>query len=175
MSVGFADTDKDYSNYLKDSSSVGVVYIPKDDVEIVGDIRIRYEKHPWIERFEVDGVIPAPVRRTGYGTKNFKGFVQSLNTIYVKAYSLAEEVSDSGEYFAKVTKDFVESSRDLQREKIFCKFCGYTENLWREGDKEMHDVAMLIVLPTICADEHANELFERTITDEFRNYIREYN
>lgn len=37
-------------------SPVGKVYVPLSGVSIEDEARIRYERHPWIERFELDGI-----------------------------------------------------------------------------------------------------------------------
>lgn len=177
ISVGFADTDKDYNQaeFIEDSSILGKVYIPREGVDITGDVRIRYEKHPWVECFEVDGVKPRKAIRTGYGTRSFRAFVQSLNTIYAKAYNDYTTFPDAAGYFEHVTERFVQEYCDEVHKATFKRFCGFVENLWREGTKEIHDIAMEIVLPIIKNDEEAGKIFEETITDEFRKYIGEYN
>ena len=63
MSVSF--TDGDGSEYAKDhlceESQIGAVYVPLHGVLIEEGAAIRYEKHPWIHCFELDGIKPAPV------------------------------------------------------------------------------------------------------------------
>lgn len=148
------------------------MYVPTEGVEITGPLGIRYEKHPWIERFETDGIVPAKPRRTGFGTKDAKGFVKSLNTIYAPAYDeWFEYGEDAAGYFAHVTDSFVRRSHDVDQAKIFHMFCGFTENVWREGTREMHDVVMDVMLPVINKDEIAQKVFKEAITDEFREYI----
>lgn len=67
MSVSFTDEDlsqsaDEYGNeYIVDRSPVGLVYIPAHSVDIDEDAAIRYERHPWIEGFELDGIRPAQV------------------------------------------------------------------------------------------------------------------
>lgn len=61
MSVGFADKDKGpqyyaEQNYVVDKTEIGYVYYPRENVEVTGEIVIRYEKLPWISRFEIDGI-----------------------------------------------------------------------------------------------------------------------
>ena len=62
MSVSFTDEDLSASGeYITERSPVGLVYIPAHTVELDEDACIRYERHPWIERFELDGIRPAAV------------------------------------------------------------------------------------------------------------------
>lgn len=62
MSVSFTDEDLSASDeYLVERSPVGLVYIPAHAVELEQDACIRYERHPWIEGFELDGIRPAAV------------------------------------------------------------------------------------------------------------------
>lgn len=39
------------------------MYYQKDGIRISGQIRVRYEEHPWITRFEVDGIVAKPPGR----------------------------------------------------------------------------------------------------------------
>ena len=174
MSVGFADKDSLYyieHGYIEIISEAGRVYIPDEQVEITGKITIRYEKYPWIEKFEIDGVVPKPIKRTGYGTKDCKGFVQSLNTIYAKAYQEYSESINDAKFFSKVAEKFVRSFIEENEIKMFVKFCGFTENMWREGNKEMCDIAIKNILPILKKDEEAWQKFIETITQEFQSYI----
>ena len=149
--------------YISEESCLGSVFIPKEGVRITGPIRVRYEKYPWIEKFEVDGLKPAPPKRKGVGTKDIKGFVRSLSTIYSGAYDdydkyFGEGAADSQdkagcnarekarEYFAAVTAHFIRTLHESMGTvlfdspgavKLFRKFCGFTENMWREGNGEM--------------------------------------
>lgn len=176
ISVGFADKDRDYikEGYRQDESLIGNVYIPTNGVDIVGPIKIRYERRPWIEQFEIDGIKPLRPKRTGCGSKSIRAFVQSLNTIYARAYDDYTICSDTSDYFKRVTKFFIQEYLDDEHRKTFTKFCGYVENLWREGTKEIHDVTMGIVLPLIMNNAQAKEVLQSTITEEFREYIGEY-
>jgi hypothetical protein len=67
VSVSFTDEDLSQSvdefgnEYIVDRSPVGLVYIPAHSVDIDEDAAIRYERHPWIEAFELDGIRPAQV------------------------------------------------------------------------------------------------------------------
>lgn len=47
--------------YITDESPLGKVYYLRDGIKISGQICVRYEKHPWITRFEVDGIVPKPL------------------------------------------------------------------------------------------------------------------
>lgn len=176
VSVGFADKDKDYIalGYTRDESQLGNVYIPEDGVDIVGPIKIRYERHPWIEQFEIDGVKPLMPKRTGYGSKSIRSFVHSLNTIYARAYDDYALCPDASDYFKMVTECFIKEYLDSEHRRTFTKYCGYVENLWREGTKEIHNAAMEIILPMMIDNEQANEILQSTITDEFKKYIGEY-
>ena len=65
--MSFTDEDlsqsaDEYGNeYIVDRSPIGLVYIPAHSVDIDEDAAIRYERHPWIEAFELDGIRPAQV------------------------------------------------------------------------------------------------------------------
>lgn len=63
MSVSFTDGDgSEFSDgYLCEKSQIGRVYVPLAGVTLDEDACIRYEKYPWIEKFELDGIKPAPV------------------------------------------------------------------------------------------------------------------
>ena len=47
--------------YIHERSQIGAVYIPRHGVVVSEDARIRYERRPWIEHFELDGIKPADV------------------------------------------------------------------------------------------------------------------
>lgn len=177
MSVSFIDDISDYrgnDSYLVDESPIGKVFISREDIVINGQPRIRYEKHPWIEQFEFDGMLATEARREGYGTKDLRGFVQSLYTIYAKAYDDYDLYGcDASGYFAHVAEHFVGRANEAGGTKMYRKFCGFTENLWRVGNKEMHDVALETVLPIIEKDAEARSVFYDHITSEFKNYIEE--
>ena len=174
ISVGFADKDNSYydsNGYNTYESEVGKVYIPDDQVEVTGEANIRYEKHPWIEAFELDGIKPKAIKRTGYGTKDAKGFVQSLNTIYAKAYQEYADSHNDIEFFSQVTENFVRSFIQENETKMFRKFCGFTENMWREGNKEMHDIAINFMLPKLFSHQETKNMLIENATDEFLEYI----
>lgn len=177
MSVSFIDDISDYQNndaYLVDETPIGKAFICKDDIAINGKARIRYEKHPWIERFEFDGFVALEARREGYGTKSFRAFVQSLHTIYAAAYDdYTIYASDASKYFAHVAEHFVRRVSEPGGTRIYKKFCGFTENMWRIGNKDMHDVALETVLPIIEGDMEAMSVFYGHITSEFKDYIKE--
>ncbi len=171
-----------------DESPIGKVFIPKNGLDIIGDIRIRYEKHPWIEQFEFDGLHPHAPLREGYGTKEAKSFAESLSKIYAKAYDdyaalCSEELVTAGNgdgldidaYFSKATEHFVQAAGRAENLPMVKKFCGFTENMWREGTKRMHDVALKVVLPIIENDPTTKDVFYNHITPEFRKYIEENN
>ncbi len=64
MSVGFADKDEAYyleNGYLADETAIGKAYYPRSGVRITGPVGVRYEVRPWVTRFEIDGIEPAPV------------------------------------------------------------------------------------------------------------------
>lgn len=187
VSVSFTDgtVDKDPDVYSEDRSDLGRVYINKEKVLVTGPVRVRYEKHPWLESFELDGVRAAPARRRGFGTKDARGFIKSLNTIYAKAYddyrsyggSSADEddAFDAHGCFAHAAEHFLAVAGKPEASKLYRMFCGFVENMWREGDPGMYHVAMDTVLPLIQSDETAWVRFEDNITDEFREYIERYN
>jgi len=175
LSVSF--TDEEGGESLKAShnieqSCLGRVYAPKEGVDISGPITIRYERHPWIEQFELDGIRAAKPKRTGYGSEDFEGFVKSLSTIYSKAYDDCSEFPDPTEYFAHVTDCFVSMAGDSRRTKICGKFCGFTENMWREGNEEMCNIALGTIILRLKNDTLMWELFRSTITDEFAEYLK---
>ena len=63
MSVSFTGGDgSEFSDgYIREESQIGAGYIPLHGVLIEEGAAIRYEKYPWIEKFELDGIKPAPV------------------------------------------------------------------------------------------------------------------
>ena len=63
MSVSFTDENgpENIEEYLREESQIGAVYVPLHGVVIEENAGIRYEKHPWIHCFELDGIKPAPV------------------------------------------------------------------------------------------------------------------
>ncbi len=63
MSVSFTDDDPSAyeADYLREESQIGAVYVPLHGVVLEENAAIRYEKYPWIEKFELDGIKPAAV------------------------------------------------------------------------------------------------------------------
>ena len=63
VSVSFTDGDgSEYAeDYFREESQIGTVYVPVHGVLLEENAAIRYEKYPWIEKFELDGIKPAPV------------------------------------------------------------------------------------------------------------------
>ena len=178
LSVSFTGEGEppDPDTYRTEQSPVGKVYIPADGVVITGPVRVRYEKYPWIEKFEVDGVKAAPARRTGAGTIDAKGFVRSLSTIYSPAYDEyrlygGDESFDARGYFAHAASYFISLAEDPQRGRMFRKFCGFTENMWREGNAEMLSVAIDAILPVLKTGSASWSGFKQSITPEFLDYV----
>lgn len=162
--------------YSIEDSPLGRVWIPGEGLILTPPVRIRYEKHPWMEKFELDGIKPAPARRKGIGTKGAKGFVKSLATIYSAAYDDYREFGgddafDAAGYFRHAAEHFARMAEVPGREKMFSKFCGFAENMWREGDQQMLDVCMNEVIPALGKTVYAQRAFGDNITDEFREYL----
>ena len=63
MSVSFTGEEgpDDPGGYIREESQIGAVYVPMHGVLIEDGAAIRYERYPWIEKFELDGIKPAPV------------------------------------------------------------------------------------------------------------------
>lgn len=61
--MSFTDGDgSEYAGgYLREESQIGAVYVPVHGVLLEEGAAIRYERRPWIEGFELDGIKPAPV------------------------------------------------------------------------------------------------------------------
>lgn len=58
--MSFADENREFGDdYLCEESPVGKVYIPMHGVDIGENPGIRYEKYPWIEKFELDDLKPS--------------------------------------------------------------------------------------------------------------------
>ena len=123
VSVSFTDGSeiKDPEVFDEDRTEIGRAFIAKDRVLITGDLCVRYEKYPWIEKLEVDGAKAAPAKRTGIGTKDARGFVKSLSTIYSRAYDEYYEFGgkadsaadfDAEGYFIHAAEYFLGISRD---------------------------------------------------------------
>lgn len=157
--------------YVTFDTEIGKVYIPENKIEISDDISIRYEKHPWIERFEVDGARPKPVKRKGYGKKDIRGFVKSLSTIYAMAYVEFESCSKPETYFKHVAETFIYRYLSDSEVKMFKKFCGFTENMWREGNKESCDIALNQIIPLLKECNKTWDEFLNVITKEFKEFL----
>ena len=162
--------------YSVEETSLGRVWISAEGLLMDPPVMIRYEKHPWIEKFEFDGIRPAPARRKGIGTKDARGFVRSLSTIYAPAYDEYREYGggesfDAAEYFRHAARHFARMAEDEGKAKLYAKFCGFAENMWREGDREMLDVCMRHVLPALADNEKAAVIFTDTVTQEFLDYL----
>ena len=189
LSVSFTDeSDKycDNEDYLALASPIGKVFILKKEIDVTGPIAIRYEKHPWIERLELDGLQPRTPVREGYGVKNAKSFAESLSKVYSRAYEdyaamcsdefkTDENVDglDAVKYFSAAAVCFVNRVANPTSLPMYKKFCGLTENIWRYGTVSMHDISLETMLPIIESDSKAKEIFYNTITPEFREYIEE--
>ncbi len=180
VSVSFTDgSGAPAGGWQIDDTVLGKAYIPRDGVIISGPVAVRYERYPWIEKFELDGIRPAPAKRTGIGSKGAKGFVKSLSTIYSGAYddyySFGGDVAfDARGYFANAAEHFLALRRDAQTAGMFRKFTGFAENMWREGDAEMLDAVMEAVIPRLMEDRDAWAVFMDSVTEEFRRYIDEH-
>lgn len=181
VSVSFTDGSEDLNadgcRYDVDESQLGRVWIPKDGLLVTPPVRLRYEKHPWIEKFEFDGLRAVPAKRKGIGTKGAKGFVRSLSTIYSPAYEEyreygGDEAFDAAGYFARAADYFIARAGDKGAAKMVRKFCGFTENLWREGNEEMLGICTGTVVPRLLADAASRTVFENSITQEFRDYLK---
>ena len=157
-----------------------MIYIPREGVIISGPVRVRYEKHPWIEQFELDGIKAAPAVRTGYGTRDARDFIRSLNTIYSAAYEEFYDFADSEAatfdavgYYAHITESFISEFGKPDTEKHLRMFCGLVENLWREGDKEMCYITIKTILPLLKNDTLIWKFFADSITDEFCSWLED--
>ena len=166
-------------SYTLDESVMGRVWIPEDELLLTPPVRIRYEKHPWMEKFEFDGVKAAPAKRTGIGSKDAKGFVKSLSTIYSAAYSDYREFGgdadfDVSGYFRHAARCFARMAEDQGSTKMIKLFCGFAENMWREGNREMLDVCLDTVIPEIESSPQLSRVFNDNITDEFREWLSDW-
>jgi hypothetical protein len=180
VSVSFTDGSRDLNEgdakYSLDETVLGRAWIPLEGLVLTPPVRVRYEKHPWIEAFEFDGVRAAPARRKGIGTKGAKGFVKSLSTIYSGAYDDyrafgGDEKFDAAGYFTHAAEYFARVAEDESRRKMAVKFCGFAENMWREGDREILDICMDAVIPVLKENVYMAAIMEDTVTEEFRDYL----
>ena len=175
ISVSFTDGDTDeYSEgYTRYESQIGYVYVPAKGVIIEQPAAIRYERHPWIETFELDGIRPEPARREGFGEKSIQCFIMSLGKVYdVKGdYDMFAKDGgfDAEGFFGHVTKRMMaEASAEPEQ---FRRFSGFTENMWRLGDEPSYDLAMRTVIPALKKNKDIWDRFETEITDEFREAL----
>ncbi len=178
MSVSFTGEDEKPSQdeYSECDSVLGKVYLPKDGVQIDEPVCIRYERHPWIETFEFDGIRPERPVREGFGVKSIQGFLISLNSVYseagkdFEAYT-AEGKSDLTDFFVNVADRMI--SESATNPVQFRRFCGFIENMWRIGNESAYDLAMESLIPQIMACEPAWNTLLGNITDEFRAAIND--
>ena len=176
VSVSFTDGDgSEYADgYSRYESQIGHVYVPSKGVIIEKPAGIRYERHPWIAAFELDGIKPEPARREGFGVKSIQGFVMSLGKVYddvLSDYNMFDGGSgfDAEGFFRHVTDRMIaEATADPEQ---FRRFSGFTENMWRLGDEPSYKLAMETVVPMIRLDDVVWGEFIDTITEEFREAI----
>ena len=176
ISVSFTDEDSaEFSEgYTRYESQTGYVYVPEKGVIIEQPAAIRYERHPWIETFELDGIRPEPARREGFGEKSIQGFILSLGKVYDDVQSdydmfVKEGGFDSEAFFGHVTdRMMAEASSEPEQ---FRRFTGFTENMWRLGDEPSYDLAMGTVIPALKKNKGIWDRFKADITDEFREAL----
>jgi hypothetical protein len=176
--TGAKDSEKPDGKYIIEETVLGRVWIPREGLIITPPAAIRYEKHPWMEKFEFDGIKAAPAKRKGIGTKGAKAFVKSLSTIYSGAYDDyreygGDEAFDAEGYFRHAARHFADMAEDELTVRMFDRFSGFAENMWREGSAEMLAAAMETVLPVLAERPHVWSRFLDNITDEFRQYIED--
>ena len=176
VSVSFTDGDAaEYSEgYTRYESQIGHVYVPVKGVIIDKPAAIRYERHPWIEAFELDGIRPEPARREGFGEKSIRGLILSLGKVYddVKSdYDMfdGEEGFDEEAFFRYVT-DRMMAEYSAEPEQ-FRRFAGFTENMWRLGDEPSYKLAMGTMIPVLRKDKDIWAGFNAGITDEFKEAL----
>ncbi len=185
VSVSFTDGSEDLNarsgqnSYTVDETVLGRAWIPVEGLVLTEPSRVRYEKHPWMEKFEFDGIKAVPAKRTGIGTKDAKGFVKSLSTIWSQAYDAYREYGgdenfDAEAYFRNAAESFALMADDSARERMLVRFCGFTENMWREGNEEMLGICLETVIPVLRRHGSSRIVFESSITDEFRDWLSAY-
>ena len=179
MEVSVSFTDGDGSNYSEGynryESQIGHVYVPGSGVIIEEQAAIRYERHPWIETFELDGIRPEPARREGFGEKSVQGFVMSLGKVYDDVLSdydmfAGESGFDAEGFFGYVADKM--SAAAMAEPKQFRRFAGFTENMWRLGDKPSYKLAMETIIPRLKENESIWSIFQAGITEEFAEALR---
>ena len=182
VSVSFTDGSRDLNRaeeplYEVYDTVLGRVWVPTEGLVLTRPARIRYERYPWIEKFEFDGIKPAPAKRKGIGTKDARGFVKSLASVYSAAYDEYREYGgddafDAEAYFAHAADDFVTRAAEPVNRKMVSMFCGFAENMWREGDADMLRICLDTVIPRLTADENVKAIADNTFTEEFREYLK---
>ena len=176
ISVSFTDGDgTEYSeSHTRYESQIGYVYVPVKGVIMEEPAAIRYERHPWIETFELDGIRPEPARREGFGEKSIRGFILSLGKVYDDVQSdydmfAGEKGLDAKSFFRYVTDRMIAEA--FKEPEQFRRFAGFTENMWRLGDEPSYDLAMEAVIPELKKNKDIWERFKTAITDEFREAL----
>ncbi|MBQ3369734.1 MAG: hypothetical protein IJG48_01800 [Mogibacterium sp.] len=176
ISVSFTDGDgTEYADgYNRYESPIGYVYVPAKGVIIGEPAVIRYEKHPWIETFELDGIRPEPARREGFGEKSLQGFVMSLGKVYDDVLSDYNSFNGEGGFDAEGFFGHV-ADRMIAEAEIdpaqFRRFAGFTENMWRLGDEPSYKLAMETIVPKLKEDKKIWGKFTANITEEFRDVL----
>ena len=176
ISVSFTDEDgAEYSEgYTRYETQIGYVYVPAKGVIIEEPAAIRYERHPWIEAFELDGIRPEPARREGFGEKSIQGFIMSLGKVYDDVMGDYDKFAKDGGFdaegfFGHVTgRMMAEASAEPEQ---FRRFSGFTENRWRLGEEASYDLGMGAVIPKLRQNKDIWDRFETEITDEFREAL----
>lgn len=189
ISVGFADTDCDEKKYIEegyviDSTELGRVFYKPDAVDIDEEVSIIYDIKPWLEAFRIEGMRPKNPLRRGPGTKLARDFVPDLLEIFDDAlYLYKTHCETSGEfdasgYFAEVNKYFCEIIRKSEGQakgsedrRLAAMYCGFVENLWREGDIHVEKIVAEVILPVMLEDEIVRSRLMSIATDEFVQWI----
>ena len=176
ISVSFTGEDAaEYSDgYDCYESPVGHVYVPDKGVIIEEPAAIRYERRPWIETFEFDGIRPAPARREGFGEKSIQGFVMSLGKVYDDVQSdyvlfAGEAGFDAAGFFGHAADRMIAAAQEDPEQ--FRRFAGFTENMWRLGDEPSYRLAMEVIVPRLRKDKDVRSMFLEDITEEFREAV----
>lgn len=178
MEVSVSFTGEDVWQYAQGynvyESQIGRVYVPAKGIIIEEPAAIRYERHPWIEAFELDGIRPQPARREGFGVKSVQGFLMSLGKVYGDvqrdyAKFSTEAGFDAEGFFSYVTGRMVAEAQTQPQQ--FRRFAGFTENMWRLGNKESYRLAMETVIPRLRKNTEVWRSFTDCVTEEFRDEV----